>query len=144
MQLMIILQTIFVLEANGTGMNIQKINKILFEYRTTMRSSNHNKKLIFNDKETTDQTYILECIGKFYETLFKKRKQKSAVEIKGFLRHLNIRKSSEDKRKLCEENLAGKDLSDSLKNMKNDKSPGNNGSTKEFYETFWNKWKRFL
>ena len=56
MQLMIILQTIFVLEANGTGMNIQKINKILFEYRTTMRSSNHNKKLIFNDKETTDQT----------------------------------------------------------------------------------------
>ena len=139
MQLMIILQTIFVLEANGTGMNIQKINKILFEYRTTTRSSNHNKKLIFNDKETTDQTYILECIGKFYETLFKKRKQKSTVEIKGFLRHLNIRKSSEDKRKLCEENLAGKDLSDSLKNMKNDKSPGNNGSTKEFYETFWNK-----
>ena len=61
------------------------------------------------------------------------------MEIKGFLRHLNIRKSSEDKRKLCEENLAGKDLSDSLKNMKNDKSPGNNGSTKEFYETFWNK-----
>ena len=139
MQLMIILQTVFVLEANGTGMNIQKINKILFEYRTTTRSSNHNKKLIFNDKETTDQTYILECIGKFYETLFKKHKQKSAVEIKGFLRHLNIRKSSEDKRKLCEENLAGKDLSDSLKNMKNDKSPGNNGSTKEFYETFWNK-----
>ena len=55
MQLMIILQTIFVLEANGTGMNIQKINKILFEYRTTTRSSNHNKKLIFNDKETTDR-----------------------------------------------------------------------------------------
>ena len=144
MQLMIILQTIFVLEANGIGMNIQKVNKSLCEHRTTTKSSNHNKKLIFNDKETSDQTYILECIGKFYEILFKKRKQKSALEIKGFLRHLNIRKRSEDKPKLCEENLVEKDLYDSLKNMQNDKSPGKNGSTKEFYETFWNKLKKIF
>ena len=31
-----------------------------------------------------------------------------------------------------------KDLFDSMKNMENDKSPGNDGLTKEFYVTFWN------
>ena len=30
-----------------------------------------------------------------------------------------------------------KDLFDSMKNMENDKSPGNDGLTKEFYVTLW-------
>ena len=37
------------------------------------------------------------------------------TEIKSFLSHINISKLSEDKAKLCEEDLAGKDLCDSLK-----------------------------
>ena len=61
------------------------------------------------------------------------------IEIKNFLSHINIPKLSEDKRKLCEEDLTEKDLCDSLKSMQNDKSPGNDGLTKEFYETFWNE-----
>ena len=36
---------------------------------------------------------------------FKKRKQKPAAEIKNVLTHLNIPKLSEDKSKLCEEDL---------------------------------------
>ena len=31
-----------------------------------------HKKFIVDDKETTDQTHILECIKQFYETPFKK------------------------------------------------------------------------
>ena len=50
----------------------------------------NTKKLIVDDKKTTDQTHILECIREFYETLFKKCKQKTAAEVKSFLRHLNI------------------------------------------------------
>ena len=76
-----------------------------------MRSSKHNKKFTVDDKEIVDQTHILECIKEFYETLFKKkRKQKTATEIKSFLRHLNISKLSEDKSKLYEQDLKEKDL----------------------------------
>ena len=102
-------------------MSIAKNEQIFFGFRKPTRSSKYNKKLIVDDKEIADQTHILECIREFYETLFKKRKQKTAAETKSFLRHLNI-----------------------LKSMQNNKSPGNDGLTKEFYETFWNELKEIF
>ena len=83
------------------------------------RGAQHTiKKLIVDHKETADQTHILECIKEFYETLFKKRKQKTAAEIKSFLSHINIPKLSEDKSIFCENDLIEKDLHDSLKRYK--------------------------
>ena len=101
-------------------------------------AQNTIKKFIVDDNEIIDQTHILEYLKEFYEFFLKKCKQKTAAEIKNFLRHLNIPKLSEDKSKLCEEDLTEKDLYDSQKSMRNSKSPGNNDLTKEFYETFWN------
>ena len=72
-----------------------------------MRSSKSNEKIV-DSKEITDQTHILECIREFYETLFKKRKQKTVVEIESFLSHLNIPKLSEDKANFCEEDFTEK------------------------------------
>ena len=96
-------------------------------------AQNTINKLIVDDKEITDQTYILECIRELFETLFKKRKQKTEAEVKSFLRHLNIPKLSEHKSKLCE---------DSLKRMQSEKTPG--GLTKKFFETFWNELKEIF
>ena len=59
--------------------------------------------------------------------------------MKNFLRHLNIPNLPKDKSKLCEEDLTEKGLYDSLKSMQNGKSLGNNGLTKELYETSWNR-----
>ena len=44
-----------------------------------------------------------------------------------FFSYVDIPKLSENQAKLCEENLTGKDLYNSLKNMQSDKSPGNDG-----------------
>ena len=38
----------------------------------------------------------------------------------------------------CERNLNESDILAALKSMKNEKSPGNDGISKEFYEVFWN------
>ena len=54
------------------------------------RAQNTIKKLIVDDRKNADQTFILECIREFFETLFKKREQKTATEIKSFLSHINI------------------------------------------------------
>ena len=42
---------------------------------------------------------------------------------------------------MCENNLTEDELLFTLKSMQNNKIPGNDGLTKEFYETFWNEIK---
>ena len=54
-----------------------------------------------------------------------------------FLNTLDIPKLSTDQIILRHIELTEKDLCDSMKSMENDKSPGNDGLTKEFYVTFW-------
>ena len=65
--------------------------------------------------------------GILNETLFKKRKQKTAAEIESFLSHLNVSNHSEDKSKLSEGDSTEKDLQNCLKSMQKEKYPGNDG-----------------
>ena len=92
----------------------------------------------------TDQTCILNHIKDFYETLFKKREQKATAKKKDFLNVIDVLKISEDQVKLCEEDLTKKDLYKSLRSMQNDKSPSNDGLTKEFYKTLWGELKEIF
>ena len=41
----------------------------------------------------------------------------------------------------CQKDITEKELLDALKSMATDKSPGNHGLTKEFFETFWSEVK---
>ena len=107
----------------------EKSTKFFLNLEKQRRAQNTIKKLIVDDKKIIDQTYILEYIREFYENLFKKCKQKTGAEIENFLRQFNIPKLPENKSKLCEEDLTEKDLYDSLKNMQNNKSPGNTSLT---------------
>ena len=53
----------------------QKINKMFLKFRKTTRRAKYNTKIIIDDTEDTDQTWILNHIKDFYEALFKKREQ---------------------------------------------------------------------
>ena len=66
-----------------------------------------------------------------YSFLDKKRLKKEV-----FVPKLNY----EDAR-ICEGDLNELELLKALKSMQNNKSPGNDRLTKEFYETFWNEIK---
>ena len=57
---------------------------------------------------------------------------------------LMFQKFSENQAKPWEKNLTEKELNNSLKSMQSDKSPGNDGLTKEFYETFWKELKEIF
>ena len=81
---------------------------------------------------------VAETIKLFYETLFQRPSQEYSVDdINHFLNTLDIPKPSTDQITRCKIDLTEKDLYDSMKSMENDKSPGNDGLTKEFYVTFW-------
>ena len=89
----VVSQRAYVLEADATGMNTVKNQEFFFFFlnlEKQQRAQNTIKKLIVDDRKNADQTFILECIREFFETLFKKREQKTATEIKSFLSHINI------------------------------------------------------
>ena len=64
--------------------------------------------------------------------------------MENFLTEVSIQKLFENQEKLCEESLTEKDLYNSLKSMQSNNSPGNDGLTKEFYETFWTELKKLF
>ena len=48
-------------------------------------------------------------------------------------------KLQSSKTKSCEKEIAESDLCNAIKSMVNNKSPGNDGLTTGFYETFWDQ-----
>ena len=54
-----------------------------------------------------------------------------------FLRHSEIPKLSPGKAATCEGKLTVEECLQSLQSFKENKSPGNDGLTAEFYKTFW-------
>ena len=46
-------------------------------------------------------------------------------------------------RDVCDEHITKQECFESLKTLKNNKSPGNDGLTKEFYITFWVNYRIF-
>ena len=64
--------------------------------------------------------------------------------MENFFSDVDIPKLSENQAKLCEYDLTEKSLCNSLKSMENDKSPSNDGLTKEFHETFCNQLKEIF
>ena len=116
----------------------EKSTKFFLNLEKQRGNQNRIRKLIVNEKEINNETEILNQIKLFYETLFQKPSLKySTDDINHFLNIVNIPKLSADQVILCDIELTEKDLYDSMKSMKNDKSPGNDGLTKEFYVTFW-------
>ena len=66
------------------------------------------------------------------------------AKIKVFLNAIDVPKLSEDQVKLCDEDLTKKYLYKSLRSMQNDKSPDNDGLTKEFMKPFGSNWRKSL
>ena len=89
-----------------------------------------------DEEETTDPQKILDELKNFYSGLYKKRSTKTEQACMQYLADINTPNLSEEKQKQCEGKLTLKEIWDSLVSMKNRKSPGNDGLTKEFYIAF--------
>ena len=99
------------------------------------------KKIIKDHIEITDQLKIQHELRMFYEQLFKKTICNANSKIVSFLDNISLPVINNDFFNLCENDLTEDELLISLKSMQNNKTPGNDGLTKEFYEAFWNEIK---
>ena len=93
----------------------------------------------------TDQKDILSSLHTYYENLFKNRDAELIQsKMDDLFKTENIPKLSNDKKSSIEGELTLNEVSNSLKNMQNDKSPGLDGFTSEFFKFFWSKLKYFV
>ena len=80
-----------------------------------------------------DPQLILSKLKLFYKKLYKKTSVKTEKQCLDFLSQVNTPRLSPEEKGLCEGKLTLQECRDTLSSMKNGKSPGNDGFTKEFY-----------
>ena len=115
------------------------------KYFASLEKKQAEKKIILklnvNNNIITDITDILNAQSTFYSKLYEKR----AVQQPTFNFFNNTMPSISEAEKIkCEGILTEYECFMSLKNMQNNKSPGSDGITTEFYKIFWNDIKLYL
>ena len=97
-----------------------------------------------NKKELNNSQQINDALCNYYQTLFLNKLSKLEEFIQSFLDKVSLPKLNENQTLKCEGAIAECELVKVLTSMGNDKSPGNNGITKEFYIKFWDAVKERL
>ena len=92
--------------------------------------------LNINDEMITDKAKIAEEVKNFYETLYSKTDVQD-LSISDLVE--NVPQLNQIEAEQLEGILELEELSESLKNMNNRKSPGSDGFTVEFFKVFWGK-----
>ena len=100
-------------------------------------------KIIDDDKEYTSTEEILNCQKRYYKTLYSESIIIDDNPIENILGENKSKLSVHDSNSL-EGELKCSELAEALKNMKNSKTPGNDGFTAEFFKFFWIDLKMYI
>ena len=111
------------------------------KYFCSLESRNYTSKcmpnLIKNNGQTTEsQNEIVNETKKFYSALYTARDTIN-INLEESLNFDNIPKLNENKKNMLEGKITKEEATVALKNMKNNKSPGSDGYTVEFFKFFW-------
>ena len=98
-------------------------------------------KLNINGTITSNQKTIRNEQRRFYESLYTKRNTSETTT--NFFDN-NVNKLNDTDQSSCEGKLSEYECGIALKQMKNNKSPGSDGITTEFYKIFWQDIKKYL
>ena len=95
------------------------------------------KLLVVNDKVVKEQTEINKNLYSFYQKLFSKSNDISRQKVLQYLQDKNLPKLNEVQCLLCGKDVTEEEVKSELNKREINKSLGNVGLTKEFYEAFW-------
>ena len=101
--------------------------------------NNTIKMVIEDETEFSNPKKISDCIEHFYTSLFKRSSNKSSHECFNFLDTIPTQLVSTKLNEILSKEITLDELSDALHSSENGKSPGNEGLSREFYLTFWER-----
>ena len=114
-------------KSNAYFFNLEKRNKA----KTQVKSIIHENSLI------EDHNVIMKNIEKFCASLYTRKSLKREKECLKYLAEINTSVLSVCNREICDAPITLTDIFNALNSMPANKSPGNDGLTKEFYITFF-------
>ena len=100
--------------------------------------------VIINQDQIRDKDKINKKIFPFYQSLFLHKVQFQTDIIEAYLDNMPLPKLPNEQTLSCEGIVSEDEVFKSLKSMDNNKSPGNDGLSKEFYECFWDEGKKLF
>ena len=117
----------------------EKNNKYFLNLQNNKKTKSTIRKLERkNGNITVDPKCIMDELHSFYSDLYKeKNSEELTYENCPFLNSGNIPKLSPAMRELCEGELTIAECFNTLSSFQNNKTPGNDGLTVEFYKCFW-------
>ena len=80
---------------------------------------------------------ISNALNGFYQSIFKEKLSLSKESIQSFLDKVSLPKLNDNQALECECFMKENELLKAIISMDNDKKPGKNGITKQFYVKFW-------
>ena len=89
----------------------------------------------------TYQDKINKQIFSLCQSFFSRKVQFQTDKIEAYLENIPLPKLVNEQTLSCED-ISEDEVFESLKSMENNKSPGNDGLSKEFYECFWDEIKK--
>ena len=119
------------------------------KYFLNMERRNFNNKCISRLKSEDnqiieDKNQILGILKQFYSKLYLSSSKNNETDIDNFFKEIKGPKLSEDKKKYCEGPITENELKFALMSVPNNKTPGNDGYSAEFYKFFWEEIKVYL
>ena len=119
----------------------EKSSKFFLNLEKSRANQSKVRNICNNNNEITEQKVINQELFNYYKDLFTEKLKISKTDIHNYLSYCPIPQLSEEQTLQCEKNFSEKEFYQALISMPNNKSPGNDSLTKEFYETFWEELK---
>ena len=116
----------------------EKSNKYFYNVEKRNKSKSHVKSLIIdNNIIVHDQAFVMKQLKTFYSSLYSRKSVKTEKECFDYLADINTPALSEDDQTLCDGQITLNEIFGALNNMASNKTPGNDGPSKEFYLAFF-------
>ena len=123
----------------------ERNTKFFFDTEKRNYNQKHITKLISEDQsEITDPVDILEEERQYYKKLYSSERKLDTGIYDQFLKNINIPKLNDLDKDICETPLKIEEIGKALKDLSNDKTPGTDGFTTNFYKFFWPDIKHLL
>ena len=122
----------------------EKSTKYFLTLEKRQKSKTFVKRLISRETELSDYRDISFTIREFYTNLFSCKSVMTVQDCEAFLDTLDIPSLMPDERDICEGMINVNECFNSLQSMHSNKTPGNDGITREFYIAFFDLIKDLL